>query len=164
MREIRWNIHIILVAAFIYHTGYFFPFISLHLRLFNAYHTWVFLTFYLYHTCTSCAIHISHLTPKFIVSIHLFHLRGKYPSFVTPALFWVLKYFTLWYTPLLYHTCHLYHFTCLLAESPNCSFVWLLRYRTMSHCLQFDLKTVGIPDVFVRWSKQHLLCQISTVL
>ena len=60
---------------FKYHTGFFSPFVSLHLRLFDAYHTSDFLTFYLYHTYTISALYISHLSPKDIFTIHLLHPR-----------------------------------------------------------------------------------------
>jgi hypothetical protein len=35
---------------------------------------------------------MSHLSLIIIFTIRLFHLRGKYHSFITPVLFWVFKY------------------------------------------------------------------------
>ena len=130
-RENSLNIHIIGVTAFKCHTDLFSPFLSPHLRLFDAYHTLVFLSFCIYRTCTSYPLHMSHLSLIIIITISLFHLRGKYHSFITPVLFWVFKYpfvIILHYfiTPVIFVP-----LLVLLAKLPNCCIVLLFIYRTV---------------------------------
>ena len=110
------------VAPFKNHTWGFLPFVSLHLRLFDSYHTWNFRTFFIYHTCLKIACHMSHLSPKIIFTIRFFHQWCNARSFITLAMFWFFKYFAFWYDPFFYHTSRFYQCTSgkpLLGPQPS---------------------------------------------